>query len=105
MPFSRIAENRINEAMKEGAFDDLPGRGQPLNLDEYFSTPEDVRMAYSVLKNANCSPPEVQLMSEVSRLERAVEHTPDPVARQSLQQELTNRRTELAMLQERGRRR
>ena len=105
MPFSRVAENRINEAMKEGVFDDLPGRGQPLNLDEYFSTPEDVRMAYSVLRNANCSPPEVQLMSEVSRLERAVEQTPDPVARQSLQQELANRRTELAMLQERGRRR
>ena len=105
MPFSRIVENRINEAMKEGVFDDLPGRGQPLNLDEYFSTPEDIRMAYSVLKNANCSPPEVQLMSEVSRLERAVAQTPDPVVRQSLQQELANRRTELAMLQERGRRR
>lgn len=47
MPFSRIAENRIREAMAQGEFENLPGAGQPLNLEEYFSTPEAVRMAYS----------------------------------------------------------
>jgi len=30
MPFSRIAENRIKEAMEQGQFDNLPGAGQPL---------------------------------------------------------------------------
>lgn len=105
MPFSRIAENRIREAMENGEFEDLPGRGKPLSLEEYFSTPEDVRMAYSVLKNANCSPPEVQLMAEVSRLAQAVAQATDPAARQSLQRELADRQTELAILQERGRRR
>jgi hypothetical protein len=53
MPFSRIAESRIREAMEQGQFDNLPGAGQPLNLEEYFSTPEDLRMAYSILKNAS----------------------------------------------------
>src|SRR6185369_17030418 len=60
MPFSRIAENRIREAMEQGQFENLPGAGQPLNLDEYFSAPEDLRMAYSILRSANCAPVEVQ---------------------------------------------
>ena len=42
MPFSHIAEQRIREAMEQGHFDNLPGAGQPLNLEDYFSTPEDL---------------------------------------------------------------
>jgi hypothetical protein len=61
-------------------------------------------MAYSILKNANCPPPEVQLMAEVSRLEHAVAHAADATIRQSLQRELTSRQTELAIMRERGRR-
>jgi hypothetical protein len=30
VPFSRMAENHIREAMQEGVFDALPGRGKPL---------------------------------------------------------------------------
>jgi len=30
----RIAEDRIEEAMQEGAFDDLPGKGKPLSLED-----------------------------------------------------------------------
>ena len=77
MSFSRIAENRIREAMEQGQFDNLPGAGEPLSLDEYFSTPEDLRMAYSVLKNANCRPMEVELLHEIARLEQAVTAAPD----------------------------
>ena len=98
MPFSRIAENRIREAMAQGQFENLPGAGQPLNLEEYFSTPEDLRMAHSILRSANCVPGEVELLNEVSRLERAVAQTADVTALKSLQRELTNRRTELAIV-------
>ena len=35
MAFSRIAENRIREAMREGRFDSLPARGA-LDLEVYF---------------------------------------------------------------------
>ena len=105
MSFSHIAERRIREAMAQGQFDNLPGAGQPLNLEEYFSTPEEVRMAYSILKNANCAPAEVQLLNEVSRLERSIAQTTDVTARASLQRELTNRRTELAVVFERRSRR
>ena len=73
MPFSRLAENRIREAMADGHFENLPGAGQPLNLDEYFNTPEDLRMAYSILRNARCAPPEVELLNEIARLLSHVE--------------------------------
>jgi hypothetical protein len=101
MSFSRIADNRIREAMEQGEFDNLPGAGQPLNLEEYFSAPEDVRMAHSVLKNANCRPMEVELLHEIARLEQAVASAPDDVARQAPQRALADRRTELAILLER----
>jgi hypothetical protein len=100
MSFSRIAENRIREAMEQGEFDNLPGAGEPLSLEEYFSVPEDLRMAYSVLKNANCRPLEVELLHEIARLEPAVAAAPDGAAREPLQRALANRRTELAILLE-----
>lgn len=101
MSFSRIAENRIREAMEQGEFDNLPGAGQPLSLEEYFATPEELRMAYSVLKNANCRPLEVELLNEIARLERAVAAAPDDATRAAHQRTLADRRTELAILLER----
>jgi hypothetical protein len=98
MPFSHIAEKRIREAITQGHFENLPGAGQPLNLEEYFSTPGELRMPYSILKNANCAPAEVELLIEISRLERAVAQTSDATALESLQRALTNRRTQLAIL-------
>jgi len=104
MSFSRIAENRIREAMAQGEFDNLPGAGEPLNLEEYFSAPEDLRMAYSVLKSANYRPLEVELLNEVARLEQAIAAAADDAARGPLQRELAHRRTELAILLERQQR-
>jgi DnaJ-like protein len=105
VPFSRIAESRIREAIEQGQFENLPGAGQPLNLDEYFSTPEDLRMAYSILKSANCAPAEVELMNEISRMERAIAQTEDATTRKPLQRALTDRKMQLAvMLEQRSRR-
>jgi hypothetical protein len=52
-----IAERRLEEAIERGEFDDLPGAGQPLDLDDLDpSLPEDLRLAYRILKNAGMSP-------------------------------------------------
>ena len=106
MPFSRIAENRIREAIDRGEFENLPGAGQPLNLEEYFSTPEDLRMAYSILRSANCVPAEIELLNEILRLERAIAQIEDATTRKPLQRALTDRQTQLGvMLEQRSRRR
>ena len=101
MPFSRIAETRIREAIAQGEFDNLPGSGKPLSLEEYFSTPEDLRMAFSILKNANCTPAEVELLNEVLRLQRAIAETSDAATKQELQRSLIERQTQLAIALER----
>jgi DnaJ-like protein len=101
MPFSRVAERRINEAMSRGEFENLPGAGKPLDLEDYFNTPEDLRMAFSILKNANCAPAEVEVLNEVARLERAVAETSDDAERSELSRTLASRRTELALMLER----
>lgn len=101
MPFSRVAESRIQEAIAQGDFENLPGAGKPLNLEEYFSTPEDLRMAFSILKNANCAPAEVELMKDVSRLERVIAETSDAATKHQLQRTLAHRRIELAITLER----
>ena len=67
--FEKIIESRIKKAQEEGAFEDLPGRGQPLRLEEDRHIPEDLRMAHKVLKNADCLPPEVHLRKEIRATE------------------------------------
>jgi len=101
MSLSRIAENRIREAIAAGKFDNLPGAGQRLDLEEYFSAPEDLRMAFSILKNARCTPAEVELLKEIARVKKALEQVDDEGESLSLQQTLANRQTELAIRLER----
>jgi hypothetical protein len=75
--FIRLAENRIKEAMEAGEFDDLRGKGQPLNLEEDSHIPLELRMAYKILKNADCLPPELVLRQEVVQLQDLVAAMPD----------------------------
>jgi hypothetical protein len=75
--FAKLAENRIKEAMEAGEFDNLRGKGQPLDLDEDSQIPPELRMAYKILKNANCLPPELELRKEVVQLQDLVAALPD----------------------------
>ena len=52
MNLDKIVDALIKEAQARGDFDNLPGKGKPIDLAAYFNTPEDVRNAYSMLKNA-----------------------------------------------------
>jgi hypothetical protein len=103
MAWERIAENRIREAMQQGEFDNLPGAGKPIDLDGYFKLPEHLRVAFSILKSANCVPAEVEMLNEIAALEQrlsaaSAEDQPE------LRRALTVRRTQLAVVFERGRR-
>jgi hypothetical protein len=67
--FDKIAEERIREAIEHGEFDDLPGKGKPLNLEDDSHLPADLRLAYKILKNADCLPPELELRKEIRTTE------------------------------------
>ncbi|MGE4519960.1 MAG: DUF1992 domain-containing protein [Desulfobacteraceae bacterium] len=66
--FQIIAEQRIVEAQKKGFFDNFEGKGKPIKNDDENISPE-LRMAYKILKNADCLPPEIELKKEITRTE------------------------------------
>lgn len=67
--FKKIAEERIKEAMEMGLFDELEYKGKPLEIKEDPFVPEELRIAYRILKNAGFLPKEVELRKEIERLE------------------------------------
>jgi hypothetical protein len=93
--FEKIAQRKIQEAVDAGEFDNLPNAGQRLDLESYFALPPHLRMAYSVLKSANCVPQEVELLNEVARLEAAVAGATDAAARAALARDLEAARLRL----------
>lgn len=86
--FRSIVEERIQNAQKEGLFDNLPGKGKPLNLDDDSSVPEDLRLTFKVLKNSNCLPIEMELRKEIYNLRQLFNAAIDPETRRELRREL-----------------
>ncbi len=76
-----LAEERIEDAMRRGEFDDLPGAGRPLVLDDDRVVPESLRAAYRILKNAGFVPPEVEARRERAALATLVAALDDSEAR------------------------
>jgi hypothetical protein len=67
--FEKIVEERILKAQKKGEFADLDGSGKPLNFNVNWHVPEELRLAYKILKNADCVPPEIELKKEIKQTE------------------------------------
>lgn len=63
------AERHILDAMAKGEFDNLPGAGSPLVLDDDSGVPQELRVAYRILKNAGYVPAEIQDRKEAVDLQ------------------------------------
>lgn len=62
------AERHIRDAQTKGEFDNLPGSGEPLVLDDDSHIPPELRAGYRLLKNAGCLPPELEQRKEAVEL-------------------------------------
>ena len=98
----RIAEQRILEAQREGAFDNLSGKGKPLKLEDLSWVPEDLRIGYHVLKNAHVLPPEVELLKGIHTLEDLLKYIEDEDERRSLAKSIQWKMIHLDMLKRRS---
>ncbi|HSQ69311.1 MAG TPA: DnaJ family domain-containing protein [Steroidobacteraceae bacterium] len=67
--FSELVERRIREAIAKGEFEDLPGTGRPVPLEDASLVPEELRVAYRVLRNSGHLPPELELRREIGDAE------------------------------------
>ena len=75
--FEKIVEERIRRAFENGEFDDLSGAGEPLALEDDSCVPEELRLAYKILKNAECLPPEVELKKDIEKTEDLLAAMPE----------------------------
>jgi len=75
--FDTLVEQRIREAQLNGEFDDLPGAGAPLALDDDMMVPEELRVAYRLLKNAGFVPPELEAHREIRQIEELLRTVQD----------------------------
>ena len=82
--FERLAEERIREAMKRGEFDDLPRAGEPLPPDSSRFVPEELRLAYKLLKDSGFLPPEMELRKEILTLKELLATVDDDEERRKL---------------------
>lgn len=70
MVLDAIVEQRISDAQARGEFDGLPGAGAPLELEDDALVPEDLRVAYRILKNSGFLPPELEARREIREIEQ-----------------------------------
>jgi hypothetical protein len=75
--FEKIVEERIRRAIQNGEFEGLTGAGEPLALHDDSHVPEDLRLAYKILKNAECLPPEIELRKDIEKAEDMLAAMPD----------------------------
>lgn len=67
-----LTERLIREAQDAGRFDDLPGHGRPLHLeDDHYAG--DMALAHHVLRGAGAVPPWIEADKEVRRLQVQIE--------------------------------
>ena len=103
MLFQRNADDKIKEAIAKGEFDNLPGKGKPLDLDAYFATPEDLRMGYSILKSADTIPEEIELLKQIEGLKKSLDSCTSEIKKGAIQKQLSEKITHFNMRMERYR--
>jgi len=77
--FRRLAEKRIEDAMKEGKFDNLEGAGKPLDL-EPMPADENARLtwwALRILRNNDFTPHEIKWRKQIDLLKQQLESARD----------------------------
>ena len=79
--FDRIIEERIRRAQQKGEFENLTGSGKPLVLKDDGHVAEELRLAYKILKNADCLPAEIELKKEIKRTEELLSGMQDTAAK------------------------
>ena len=97
-------EQIIRAAMERGEFDNLRGEGKPLDLSAYFNTPEELRLAYSVLKSADILPQEAELLKEIAELKEQAQETKNSAKRRRLLKAVEEKRLQFSLLIERQKR-
>ncbi|HKQ99851.1 MAG TPA: DUF1992 domain-containing protein [Pyrinomonadaceae bacterium] len=105
MSIEKFVEDQIRKAVAKGEFDNLPGKGKPIDLEGYFQTPEDLRICYSILKEGQFVPEEVETLKEIEVLREKLAACRDETEKQRLSKTLREKVLSFNLAMERHKRR
>ena len=100
---SKSIDEILREAMQRGEFDNLPNKGKKLNLNDYFDTPEEMRIGYSLLKENGFVPEEVQMLTDIETLKEKLEKAKTEEERKNIRAQIEDRRLKYNLLMDRFR--
>jgi hypothetical protein len=103
-PLDRLAEEKLAAAIAAGEFADLPGQGEPLELEDLSQVDEELRAGYLLLKGANALPEEMALKKELLTLGDLVRACEDGTQRKALEERRRGLALRYEILMERRRR-
>lgn len=89
--FWRIVDEKIKQAYEEGEFNNLSGMGKPLSLDDDLGVPENLRMAYRILKNAGYTPEDSEIRKEIMTIEDLIKSSTNEEERKLLMKDLSKK--------------
>ena len=105
MSNEKFIDEQIRKAIEAGEFENLPGKGKPIDLRAYFETPEELRMAYSILKSNDFAPQEVEVLKELDALRKRLASCSDEEQKDNLRREISDKQLAFDLLIEKPKRR
>src|SRR6185503_11008391 len=101
MSFEKAIAEIIKKAQERGEFDNLPGKGKPIDLTAYFEMPEDIHLAQSLLKNAGMTSREVDLLKEIAGLRQVLATVGNENKKLEIQKQIREKQIEFSLMMER----
>lgn len=98
--FDHYVESKIQKAIDNGEFKNLPGFGKPLNL-EFMNQPAHIRIATSIMKNANVLPEELQIRKDVYSLRQQLKEAKSERERKDIWKQIRDKSMRYKILIER----
>ncbi|KAB8129351.1 DUF1992 domain-containing protein [Gracilibacillus oryzae] len=98
--FTQIAEEKIKQAISKGDFEQLEGKGKPLQKDSLSFVPDDLRMSYRIMKNSGYLPEEIVLQKEIISLREMINLCQQSAEKKELERKLTEKQLKFQMLME-----
>ncbi|MGP4042105.1 J-domain-containing protein [Gracilibacillus sp. D59] len=98
--FSQLAEERIKQAIQDGDFEDIKGKGKPQKKDPLEHVPAELRMGYRIMKNSGYLPEEVQINKELASLRDLLKLCTDDQDKKRIEKRITEKELQFQLLLE-----
>ena len=94
---STFVDQLLNAAVRNGEFDNLKYKGEPIPIEDDSHIHPELRMVFRILKGAGIAPPHVEEMKRLRLLEEELAACTDPVEAEEMARRIGRDRSVLRM--------